>query len=88
MPKTRAKNKSSHPAAPIMTPTQLRTAGISVPQPKKKQTKSQRISALEEDNRIRDDLLRMVLKSSPLRSDLLMFFFLRITSPVPVVASR
>ena len=47
--KTRAKNKSKHPAAPIMTPRQLAAAGIPQPltRPRRQPTKDQRIAALE-----------------------------------------
>ena len=50
--KTRTKNKSAHPAAPIMTPGQLAAAGIPQPPKRRRQpTKDQRIAALEEDLR-------------------------------------
>ena len=59
--KTRTKNKSKHPAAPIMTPGQLAAAGIPQPQKRKRQpTKDQRIAALEEDLRATRELLQMV----------------------------
>jgi len=58
---TRAKNKSAHPAAPIMTPAQLSAAGISQPKrPRKKQTKDQQIAALKEDLRATQELLQTV----------------------------
>ena len=59
---TRAKNKSKHPAAPVMTPAQLAAAGISQPQkrPARKQTKAQQIAALEEDLRVTQELLQVV----------------------------
>ena len=65
MPKTRAKNKSTHPAAPVMTPAQLAAAGISQPskKPRKKQTKDQIIAALEEDLRATRELLQTVFRS-------------------------
>ena len=59
--KTRTKNKTKHPAAPVMTPGQLAAAGL--PQPQKqprRQTKDQRIAALEEDLRATRELLEMV----------------------------
>ena len=56
--KTCTRNKSKHPAAPIMTPSQLSTAGISTPNPKKKLTKDQRILTLEEDLCLKRELLR------------------------------
>ena len=62
--KTRPKNKSKHPAAPIMTPGQLAAAGIPQPPKQKRQpTKDQRIAALEEDLRATRELLRMVCAS-------------------------
>ena len=59
--KTRAKNKSAHPAAPVMTPAQLAAAGISQPKRSRRQpTKDQRIAALEEDLRATRELLQVV----------------------------
>jgi hypothetical protein len=47
---THTKNKTAHPAAPIMTPAQLSAAGIfQLKQPHKKQTKDQQITALKKD---------------------------------------
>jgi len=64
---TRAKNKSKHPAAPVMTPAQLAAAGISQQKrSKKKPTKDQHIAALEEDLRATRELLRMVILLLPL----------------------
>lgn len=63
---TRAKNKSKHPAAPIMTSAQLAAAGIAQPQPKrhrKAPTKNQRIADLEENLRAAEELLQMVRTS-------------------------
>lgn len=58
---THKKNKAKHPAAPVMTPSQLAAAGLPVPKPKaKKQTKAQRIAALEEDLHITRELLTTV----------------------------
>jgi len=64
--KTCAKNKSKHPAAPVMTPAQLAAAGISQPQkcPRRKQTKDQQIAALEEDLRTTRELLQAVSTSA------------------------
>ena len=61
--KTRQKNKSKHPAAPIMTPGQLAAAGIPQPlkQPRWQPTKDQCIAALEEDLRLTRELLHVVL---------------------------
>ena len=59
--KTRTSNQGKHPAASVMTPTQLAAAGIPAPLPKKKKpTKDQRIAALEEDLRVTRELLQMV----------------------------
>ena len=61
--KTRLKNQSAHPAAPVMTPAQLKAAGIAKPQTKqsqKKPTKDQQIAALKEDIRAMHDLLQVV----------------------------
>ena len=75
--KTRTRNKSKHPAAPIMTPSQLSAAGISTPHsknPKKKLTKDQRILALEEDLRLTRELLRTVTMFISLGPNLLTDF--------------
>ena len=75
--KTRTRNKSKHPAAPIMTPSQLFAAGISTPHsknPKKKLTKDQRILALEEDLRLTRELLRTVTMFISLGPNLLTDF--------------
>lgn len=87
MPKTRAKNRLKHPAAPIMTRAQLTAAGIPTPplnKPQKKQTKDQRIAALEEDLRITRELLQTVSTSSPLQSSLFTVYF----SHFPTESSR
>jgi hypothetical protein len=64
----RAKNKSAHPAASVMTPAQLTAAGI--PQkkhPRRGPTKDQRIAALEEKLRATQELLQMVFPPLLLR---------------------
>ncbi|KAF9791047.1 hypothetical protein BJ322DRAFT_1104702 [Thelephora terrestris] len=58
MPNTRTKNKSKHPAAPVMTPRQLVSAGISKPRPRKQPTKDQRIAALEDELRAMQEQLQ------------------------------
>lgn len=59
---THPKNKSAHPARPIMTPAQLSAAGIPLPKSKrpKKQTKDQQIAALREDLRLVQEMARTV----------------------------
>ena len=52
---TRAKNQSSHPGAPNMTPLQLALAGIA--RPKKKPTMAQQIAALKDELRVAQETI-------------------------------
>lgn len=64
---TRAKNKTTHPAACVMSPAQLAAAGIPAPPLKrsqKKPTKDERIAALEEDLRATRELLLQTVFTS------------------------
>ena len=62
---TRRKNKSSHPAAPVMTARQLASAGITKAQAPKKPSQAQRIAALEEELRAAQEQLQMVATAVP-----------------------
>lgn len=60
---TRKKNKSTHPGAPDMTPSQLARAGLShAPGAStKRQTKDQQIAALKEDLQAARDLITSIV---------------------------
>ena len=62
---TRKKNRSAHPGIPDMTPSQLRSAGVShTPKPRRpstrKPTKDQQIAALQDELRAAQELIQNV----------------------------
>jgi hypothetical protein len=57
---TRRKNKSAHPGKPVMTPSQLSSAGLPVPRRPKKLTKDQQIAALKDELRAAQEQVRNV----------------------------